>query len=96
MAEIINNAANQRFEMLLDNGEYAYLEYRYYKKDIAFMHTFVPESHEGQGLAAALAVYAFAFAKEKHLPVMVYCPYVAGYLKRHPEYKEQLDKQYLG
>jgi predicted GNAT family acetyltransferase len=96
MHNITNNATNQRFEVLLPDGEYAYLEYRYYKKDIAFMHTFVPENHEGQGLAAALAVYAFNFAKNHKLPVMVYCPYVAGFLKRHPEYKEQLDKQYLG
>jgi len=54
---VINNDALQRFEVYAEN-ETAYLEYRYYKKDIALMHTFVPESWEGKGIASSLAHYA--------------------------------------
>ena len=59
------------------------------------MHTEVPESMSGRGIASALAEYAFKFAKEHQKPVMVYCPFVGSYLKKHPELKEQLDKEYL-
>lgn len=91
---IVNNEKNMHFE-IHEGDAVAFLEYRYYKKDIAFMHTEVPESMEGRGVASELAKYAFDFAKENKKPVMVYCPFVAAYLKRHPELKDQLDQQYL-
>ncbi len=93
--KIINNKKLMHFEIHSEN-EIAFLEYRFYKNDIAFMHTEVPAVLEGKGVASALAQYAFQFAKEHKKPVMVYCPFVAAYLKRHPELKEQLDKEYSG
>ena len=90
---IVNNEKLMHFEIHSEDA-IAFLEYRFYKKDIAFMHTEVPESMAGRGIASALAEYAFKFAKEHMKPVMVYCPFVAAYLKKHPELKEQLDKEY--
>ena len=75
-----------------EGDDVAFLEYRFYKNDIAFMHTEVPESMSGKGIASSLAEYAFKFAQELGKPVMVYCPFVAGHLKRHPELREQLYK----
>lgn len=91
--DIRNNEQEQQLEVLL-MGEKATLTYRFYKKDIAFMHTYVPPALEGKGIAGALAKAAFALAKELHKPVMVYCPYVGSFLKRHPEYLPQLDPAY--
>jgi uncharacterized protein len=91
--DIINNEKEQHFEYREGNS-IAFLEYRFYKNSIAFMHTEVPESIEGKGVAAALAEYAFKYAKEHNKPVMVYCPYVSVYLKRHPELRVQLDREF--
>jgi predicted GNAT family acetyltransferase len=91
--DIINNEQLKHFE-IHQGDDIAFLEYRYYKKDIAFMHTEVPKSMRGKGVASVLAKYAFQFAEEHNKKVMVYCPFVAAYLKRHPELKEQLDKEY--
>lgn len=93
MSTVTNNTDKQQFEIDLGE-EIAYLSYRFYKKDIALMHTVVPESFKGQGLATALAEYAFAYAKSVKKPVMVYCPFVSKYVKKHPEVREQLDKEY--
>jgi len=82
-----------RFETT-DEADTAYLEYRFYKGNLALMHTLVPESRKGQGLASALAEYAFRYASEHNKKVMVYCPFVAAYVKRHPEVKDQLNKDY--
>jgi predicted GNAT family acetyltransferase len=90
---IVNNEAKLRFETLVD-GDLAYLQYRWYKDDIALMHAFVPESDRGKGVAAALAKFALEFVKEKKLKLMVYCPYVIKYMKEHPEYDVLLDKEY--
>lgn len=92
---ITNNEKDQQFEYT-ENGETARLVYKFYKKDIAFMHTIVPESLNGKGIASALATYAFDWAKEHNKKVMNFCPYVAKWLEKHPERNEQLDGQYTG
>ena len=92
---IINNEKEQQFQVMVD-GQKAFLEYRLYKGDIALMHTDVPESLGGRGIATALAEFALNYAREKKLPVMVYCPFVSAYLKKHPEYLDVLDKKYRG
>ncbi len=88
-----NNEKTQRFQ-IHEAGELAYLEYRYFKNDIALMHTFVPEVLEGKGIASTLAHYALEWAKENQKPVIVYCPFVAAYLKKHTEYNSIIDKNY--
>jgi len=92
--DITHNKENMRFEVMID-GEKAFLEYRIKGNDIAFMHTEVPETLWGKGIASALAVYAFDYAKENNLPVIVYCPFVKTFLKRHAEYNVQLDPAFL-
>ncbi len=89
----VHNEKLLRFE-IQEGNSVAFLEYRYYKKDIAFMHTEVPENMEGRGVASALTDYAFKFAKSQNKLVMIYCPFVGAYLKRHPELKEQVDKEF--
>ena len=91
--KITNNTKNLRFE-LMEDGELAYLEYRYYKNDIALMHTFVPDKLRGKGIAHALAKCALEFVQKEGKKMMVYCTYVAKYLQEHPEYKTLLDESY--
>lgn len=86
---IVNNEQNMRFELRLE-GQVAFLEYRLHKGNIAFMHTEVPPMLEGKGIGSALAKYAFKYAKDHQLPVLVYCPFVSAFLKRHPEYNVQV------
>ncbi|HMK26235.1 MAG TPA: GNAT family N-acetyltransferase [Chitinophagaceae bacterium] len=92
-APIINNTERSRFETEI-NGEFAYVEYRFYKDDMALMHTFVPESARGKGISSALAKFTLEYIKEKKLKLIVYCPFIAKYIKQHPEYEPLIDKQY--
>jgi uncharacterized protein len=89
---VINNEQLQRFEIPVD-GQIALLEYRLRPDEIVLVHTEVPESLSGQGLASALAHHGFEWAKAHELKVIVYCPFVAGYLKRHPEYESMVVKK---
>ncbi len=90
---IIHNETHMRFE-IHEGDETAFLEFRFHDHKIALMHTLVPSSMEGKGIASALAQYAFAYAKEQQKPVMVYCSYVLSFLKRHPELHAQLDHDF--
>ncbi len=87
--EIRNNEANMQFEYR-EGDTLASLEYRYYKDNLAMMHTVVPPSLGGKGIASALAAFAFDYASKKNKKVMVYCPFVAQYVKKHPELNNQI------
>lgn len=90
---VVNNKQNLQFE--IDTGEEkAHLEYRWNKGNLALMHTFVPEKVEGKGIAGLLAKAALEYAKNEGVKIIVYCPFVGSYLKRHPEYQILIDKNY--
>lgn len=91
--KIIHNETAHRFEYA-ENNATAFIEYSLHNSSIDFVHTIVPDSLSGKGIASALTEYAFKYAKEKNIPVIVHCPYILAYLKRHPELNEQLNKQF--
>jgi predicted GNAT family acetyltransferase len=82
---VINNKEQLQFEMHAD-GETAVLQYRFHEGLIWLMHTEVPAKLEGKGIASTLARFGLEWAKENTIKVKVLCPFVALYLKRHPEY----------
>jgi len=76
-----------RFEMERD-GSIAYIEYALSPGVLELIHTEVPESMRGTGVASELTRSALEWARENKLKVDVVCPSVAGYLSKHPEYAE--------
>jgi len=90
---VIHNPQQQRFEMALD-GKLARLDYQITGNRIALTHTEVPPEFQDRGIAAELAKAALDYAREFGLLVIPSCPYVADYLKRHPEYQEIVDPEY--
>jgi uncharacterized protein len=78
-----------RFE-LEQGGHTAALDYTLAGDVLGLLETDVPESLRGTGIASLLAKTALEYAREHHLKVDVTCPFVAGYLKTHPEYDDLL------
>ena len=91
--DIVNNKERSQFEYH-EEGEIARLEYRFKNADMVLMHTEVPKVLEGRGIASRLAKFAFEQAKQQQRKVLVYCPYISSYLRRHPEYDELVEKDY--
>ena len=83
--QVINNEAKNRFEVKVDKY-LAVCEYKLIKDRIIFTHTEVPPAIEGQGIASRLAKMGLEYAVANNLKIMPLCPYVAAYIKRHPEY----------
>ena len=88
-----NNEAAQRFEAKVDN-HVALMHYKRAGDSIIFTHTEVPEALEGHGIASRLAKTALEQARAEHLAVVPLCPFVASYIRRHPEYQELVDPEY--
>jgi predicted GNAT family acetyltransferase len=86
---VVNNTEKRRFE-IKEEGHTAVAEYMISGPKIIFTHTEVPVAMEGNGLGGILARTALEYAKEKELKVMPLCPFMAGYIKRHPEWKPLL------
>lgn len=88
--QAINNKRQFRFEITFDNGEVAFLEYRWLKGNMVLMRTLVPAAMRGQGYAAELIKAAFEHARNHELKVIVYCPFINEYLKTHSQYADLL------
>ncbi len=78
-----------RFELKQDDKT-AFLEYSLGDGVLELIHTEVPPELRGGGTGAELVKGALDYARESHLKVDVVCPFVASYIKRHPEYSDLL------
>ncbi len=83
--EVQHNQKELRFEAHVE-GEMALIQYWREGNKIIYVHTEVPEALEGRGIASAMAVTALEYAEENDLQVVARCPFVRGYIQRHPEY----------
>ncbi len=82
-----NNIEAQRFEAELD-GERAVTDYHLKDNIIILTHTEVSPALEGRGVARRLIQTALDEAREKGYQVVPLCPFVAAYVRRHPEYQD--------
>lgn len=82
-----NNPDENRFEIRV-GGDVAMIEYMLQGKTIIMHHTEVPPAFEGKGLASKLAKFALDWAQTNGYKVNPLCPYVKGYIAKHPEYQE--------
>jgi len=88
MAEdVLDNAEEGRFELKLE-GQTAYVYYELKPGKITFMHTDVPLVMSGKGVASRLIKGALEQARARGLKVVADCPFVAGYLGKHPEFAD--------
>jgi predicted GNAT family acetyltransferase len=88
---IVNNKKQFRFEVLLPDGEYLTMEYRWLKGSMVLMHTVVPAAARGTGMGSAFVQQVLEHARSHNLKIIVYCPFVAKYMTEHPEYNDLID-----
>ncbi|MDP5172584.1 MAG: N-acetyltransferase [Bacteroidia bacterium] len=84
---VTNNIEKSRFELVV-TGKMAIAEYIELEGKIVFTHTEVPLGLEGQGIGSKLATEGLSYARQKNKIVLPLCPYIAAYIRRHPEYKD--------
>src|SRR5665213_1616710 len=79
--------AARRYEAWVDDQP-AFITYQRLGDRITFIHTEAPKTLEGHGIAGKPAWAALDEARAGHLAVIPRCPFVAGYIRRHPEYAD--------
>ncbi|HEX8633050.1 MAG TPA: GNAT family N-acetyltransferase [Pyrinomonadaceae bacterium] len=85
---VTHNRQKRRFEMPLADGAEAFISYEETSRGVLTLaHTEVPEAYEGQGIGSAMVKGALEIVQAEHLKIAPACPFVADYLRRHPEYQ---------
>ena len=84
---VVHNTAAKRFEISLD-GRIAFSKYLLVGEKIIIEHTEVPMELEGKGIASRIVRTALDYARAQNLKVMPLCPFTAGFIHRHPEYRD--------
>lgn len=85
---IVDNLGEQRYEAQLGGEVVGFIAYRRGPGHIDLLHTEVYQGYEGRGLAGRLASGALDDARARAVRVTLSCPFMAGYVERHPEYAD--------
>lgn len=85
--DVRDNTQRHRFELETD-GHIAFSEYKREAGVLTVMHTEVPKELNGKGVGSALVRGLLDIARAQGLKVVPKCPFVAGYIDKHPQYAD--------
>ncbi|MDC6403897.1 MULTISPECIES: GNAT family N-acetyltransferase [Maribacter] len=88
---VTDNPDKKRYEANVE-GSMAFLEYIKAKDKIYLTHTEVPTALEGKGIGSSLVLKVLEDVERQDLTLVPLCPFVAMYLKKHPEWKKLVMK----
>jgi predicted GNAT family acetyltransferase len=94
-APVRDNPSLHRFELDAD-GHTAVTYYKLSPGLITFTHTEVPSELGGRGVGSALVRGALEQVRARGLKVEPKCPFVAGYIGKHPEFSDLLNRRATG
>ena len=83
-----DNADELRYEIEEDGEVRGFIQYRRDDGAITMVHTDVEPKWEGHGVGSALVHGALEDVRARGLKVRPLCPFVAAYIRHHPEYEE--------
>jgi len=89
MNPVVDNAAAHRFELPVEDD----LAVAYYRNEgdrIILTHTEVPRQLSGRGIGSRLAHGVFETLRATGCKVEARCPFMADFVRRHPEYADLL------
>ncbi|MGB5237288.1 MAG: GNAT family N-acetyltransferase [Flavobacteriaceae bacterium] len=84
---LINNQSGSKKRFELHVGDHiAFMDYILNKKGVIYLtHTEVPVALEGQGVGSAIVSKVLEYIRQEELKMAPLCPFLAAYLKKHPE-----------
>ena len=89
MTDVVNNKAQRRYELEVE-GHIAAAYYELAGGVITFVHTEVPPELGGKGVGSKLIQGALDQVRADGLKVVAQCPFVKGWIGKHPEYADLL------
>jgi hypothetical protein len=81
----------RRFEARLGSQTIGHTRYARAEGRIALVHTEIDPSVEGKGYGSRLAAAVLAEVRSRDLSVIVTCPFIAAYVRRHVDEYPEVD-----
>ena len=91
MAEVVNNPAQNRYELVVE-GHLAATYYKVSDGVITFIHTEVPPELGGKGVGSQLIKGALDQVRAEGRKVIPECPFVKAYIDKYGEYADLLKR----
>lgn len=86
--QVSDRPDREYYDITVDGTRVGLAAYELTGDVIAFTYTEIDDAHEGQGLGSTLARSALDDARSRGLRVRPVCPFIRGWIKRHPDYQE--------
>jgi hypothetical protein len=83
-----DNPAAARYELFVAGQLAGFASYVLSGATMTIPHAEVEPRFEGRGLGSRLARFALDDARSRGLAVVPRCPFVAAYIRRHPDYAD--------
>ena len=81
--EVVDVPAKRLFEARLDGRPVGFTQYDVRGGAILLLHTEIDPDQEGKGLGSRLARAVLANAQARGLEIVVRCPFISAYVRRH-------------
>ena len=84
---VIDNVANQRFELVVPGG-IAFVDYRRSGDTLWLVHAEVPAALRGQGFGAQLVRGTLELIRSRGEDMVPMCGYVRSFVQRHADFSD--------
>ena len=85
---VVDNPAALRYELWTDEVLAGWIQYTRSGDVVTLVHTDVDPAFEGRGLGSVLVAGTLDDVRARGKRIRPLCPFVAAYLRRHPEYAD--------
>jgi uncharacterized protein len=83
---VTRNDEEQRYDVTVEGERAGLIAFRVSDGVVTMLHTEVDDAVEGHGVGSELVKGALDDVRERGEKVNPVCPFVAAYIRRHPEY----------
>lgn len=84
--DVLDDGEHGRYEIRVDGQAAGVAFYERSPGRVVFTHTEIEPAFEGRGLGGRLAQAALDDVRARDERVVPHCPFIAGWIRRHPEY----------
>ena len=92
--DVVDAANRHRYEIRSGTTLAGFALYEISGEELTFTHTEIDPEFDGKGLGARLARAALDDVRTRGLGVVPLCPFIAGWIRRHPDYADLVDDRH--
>jgi predicted GNAT family acetyltransferase len=90
-----DNTTLHRFEAIVEGRVAGFIDYEIHDGRHWLIHTELEEEHQNSGVGSFLVRKTLDDLRARSVAIVPTCPFVGGWIKRHPEYQDLVDQESL-